>query len=88
MKGRVRSWGPIGCLGVRFSPGDDREMMGGGQDMHTVLGQITWLPMRRCIMTTSIIHEWMDAFRVPGSEVGVSDDYIARPPANVLWDNL
>lgn len=25
------------CLGVRFSPGDDREMMGGGQDMHTVL---------------------------------------------------
>ena len=25
------------CLGVRFSPGDDREMMGGGQDMHTAL---------------------------------------------------
>ena len=24
------------CLEVRFSPGDDREMMGGGQDMHAV----------------------------------------------------
>lgn len=24
-------------LEVRFSPGDDREMMGGGQDMHAVL---------------------------------------------------
>lgn len=36
MKGRVRSWGPIGCAWGLGFPGDDREMMGGGQDMCTL----------------------------------------------------
>lgn len=35
-------------------------------------------------MTTSIIHEWMDAFRVLASEIGSVTITLLGHPANVL----